>query len=190
MNARYGHFNWIAPFYDAVFGRAGLDALQSLLALEPGLWVLDIGGGTGRVAGALAEARAHAVVVDPSPQMLDRAYGKDLCSVRALAERLPFADESVDRVLVVDAFHHFADQSEAAGELVRVLRPGGLLLLEEPDIRRLPVKGIALAERLALMQSRFLSPLDMQRLFEKEGAELVSLTPHDISVHLLFSKLN
>jgi demethylmenaquinone methyltransferase/2-methoxy-6-polyprenyl-1,4-benzoquinol methylase len=188
MKPRYGHFNWIAPIYDGVFGRAHHDALLAHLSAESGQWVLDIGGGTGRVAGALADLGARVVVVDPSPPMLARARGRGLPAARALAEGLPFADDSVDRAFVVDAFHHFADQPMAARELVRVLRPGGRLVIEEPDIRRMSVKGIAVAERLALMQSRFRSPRDLQLLFAAAGARPLSVTPHEISVHLVFTK--
>jgi hypothetical protein len=46
----------------------------------------------------------------------------------------------------------------AADELWRTLQPGGRLVIEEPDVRLFVVKLVAIAERLALMRSRFLSP--------------------------------
>jgi len=188
LKARYGHFNWIAPFYDGVFGTMHHDALFAHLEAAPGQTVLDIGGGTGRVAQRLAEIGASVVVVDPSPQMLVHADAKQVPAVRGLAEQLPFADGSIERIFVVDAFHHFADQPLAASELVRVLQPGGRLVIEEPDLRHLAVKGIAIAEKLALMQSHFYSPPDLADLFAAQGATVLAITPDQISAHVVMTK--
>ena len=46
-----------------------------------------------------------------------------------------------------------------------VLKPGGLLVIEEPDIRTFGVKLIALAEKLLLMRSHFLAPDEITKLF-------------------------
>ena len=188
FKASYGHFDWAAPFYDRVFGAATHDALFAHLAIEPVHTVLDIGGGTGRVSERLMSLNAQLIVVDPSPQMLAHANAKQLPGVRGLAERLPFVADSIDRILVVDAFHHFADQPLAARELVRVLRPNGRLVIEEPDIRHLAVKGIAVAEKLALMQSHFYSPAALAELFGASGGTVLAVTPDRISVHVLVTK--
>ncbi|HEY52796.1 MAG TPA: methyltransferase domain-containing protein [Caldilineae bacterium] len=188
IKPRYGHFNWIAPIYDRVFGEMHHEVLFGHLQAKPGQLVLDIGGGTGRVAQGLADIGAHIVVVDPSPQMLDGTLEKGIPATRSLAEALPFVSDSIDRIYVVDAFHHFADQALAASELVRVLRPGGRLVIEEPDIRHLAVKGIAVAEKLALMQSHFCTPPDIARLFSQAGAQLLTIAPDRINVHVVLAK--
>ncbi len=64
----------------------------------------------------------------------------------------------------MDAFHHFADQPIALNELWRVLRPGGMLMIEEPDISHLSVKLIALLEKALLMQSTFLKSSELEYL--------------------------
>lgn len=188
IRARYGHFNWIAPIYDRIFGSLQHDGLLAHLQAESGQHILDVGGGTGRVARHLAVGQAHVIVVDPSPVMLAESRKKGLSAVRALAEALPFADNSVERMLIVDAFHHFADQHRAAHELMRILRPGGRLVIEEPDLRRFPVKLIALAEKLALMQSHFYAPDDLAELFRGAGGRLLAIVPDGISVHVVLSK--
>jgi demethylmenaquinone methyltransferase/2-methoxy-6-polyprenyl-1,4-benzoquinol methylase len=91
--------------------------------------------------------------------MLRRAQGKGgIWPVQGRAEMLPFPDACFERVLVVDAFHHFRDKGVALRELFRVLKPGGRLLIEEQDIRRFAIKVIAWVEKIALMNSRFFSP--------------------------------
>ena len=135
IKPRYGHFNWIAPIYDRIFGEAHHEALFGHLQAKPEQLVLDIGGGTGRVAQGLVDIGANVMVADPSPKMLDGTMEKGIPATRSLAEALPFATSSVDRIYIVDAFHHFADQTLAASELVRVLRPGGRMVIEEPDIQ-------------------------------------------------------
>ena len=59
---------------------------------------------------------------------------------------------------MVDALHHVIHQGQTAREMYRVLKPGGRIVIEEPDIRKFGVKLIAVAEKLLLMRSHFLSP--------------------------------
>ncbi len=155
------HFDVLAPLYERVIRPPDIEALCSVLRLPSRgeCWLLDAGGGTGRVAAQLRAHVGHYVVADQAHGMLRQTALKDgLLPVRARVQRLPFADATFHRVVVVDALHHFGDQEGAIDELLRVLRPGGRLLIEEPDIRSWRVKLIALAERLALMQSQFWPP--------------------------------
>ncbi len=131
---------------------------------------------------------------DTSKGMTRQARAKGLLAVRGAVEGLPFAHGSFERLLVVDAFHHFADHQAAARELVRVVRPGGRLVIEEPDIRRWPVKLIALAERLLLMRSRFFDAEALIRLFREAGgvAEVVEPAGDEqpLSFHIVVRRPN
>jgi demethylmenaquinone methyltransferase/2-methoxy-6-polyprenyl-1,4-benzoquinol methylase len=142
-----------------------------LLDLSPQHCVLDAGGGTGRIAKILREYVRQIIVVDISLGMLKEASNKcDLLSVNAPTEYLPFPDMYFDRVLMVDALHHVVDQVKTAHELWRVLKPGGWILLEEPDIRTFAVKLIAVGEKILLMRSHFLTPTCMAGLFDSPSA--------------------
>jgi len=162
-------FHWIAPLYDRIFHFSDPTQLLTLLDLGRDRRLLDVGGGTGRVTSVLAEHVGQACVIDVSWGMLSEATAKGLCAYQGAAEHLPFPDGAFDRILIVDAFHHFRDWPCAAAELMRVLRPGGRIVIEEPDIRNGVVKFIALAERLMLMRSRFYAPADLIRLFHVAG---------------------
>jgi demethylmenaquinone methyltransferase/2-methoxy-6-polyprenyl-1,4-benzoquinol methylase len=72
---------------------------------------------------------------------------------------------------MVDALHHVIDQQQTADELWRVLKPGGRLVIEEPDIRAWSVKLIAAFEKLALMRSHFLAPPQVVSLFAHQPAK-------------------
>jgi ubiquinone/menaquinone biosynthesis C-methylase UbiE len=87
-------------------------------------------------------------------------------------ERLPFADATFDRIVAVDAFHHFADQRAAIAEMWRVLSPRGRLVIEEMNIDTLRIKVVAFAERVALMQSCFYSPRAMGQMLQAAGAQV------------------
>ena len=150
------HFDHLARIYDHFAGRPNLTVLRDLLGLPIRGWMLDDGGGTGRASYPFLSEVGRIVVVDASFPMLRAARRKDrLLAVKSLAEGLPFSDKCFERILVVDAFHHFHDARRSIGELSRVLKQGGRLVIEEPDLRRRAVKAVALAERLLLMKSRF-----------------------------------
>jgi demethylmenaquinone methyltransferase/2-methoxy-6-polyprenyl-1,4-benzoquinol methylase len=169
----FDHFNFLAPWYDRVFTGEGQGLREELLDLRPGLSLLDAGGGTGRISVRLVCQGCLKVVADVSPGMLVEAAGKPgLAPVRAMSERLPFAASTFDRVLMVDALHHVADQQETAQQLFAMLKPGGRLLIEEPDVRKLAVKLIAVGEKLLLMRSHFLRPDRIAALFSKLPVEV------------------
>lgn len=179
-----GHFDLIARFYDRVFHFLGPERLMSLLQAQTSELILDIGGGTGRVSQTFGDDYV-VVVCDPSWGMLREARQKQMIACCGLAEHLPFADAAFDRIVMVDTFHHLRDQHVAAKETLRVLRPGGRLVIEEPDIRRWAVKLTALGERLLLMHSRFHSIADLAHVFEEAGARIVAVEEgHDLNVRL------
>jgi ubiquinone/menaquinone biosynthesis C-methylase UbiE len=102
--------------------------------------ILDAGGGTGATGAWLSE-HGRLVVADMEPMglRLNRERHQAEGFVAADLGRLPFAHGSFDAVLCVTVLYHRLIASPAAvvGELARVTRPGGVVCLLEPGVRRL-----------------------------------------------------
>ncbi len=162
----FDHFDFLAPIYEKVIKpKPPVDLLEHL-NLNQDTHVLDVGGGTGRIAQTLVPHAAEITIVDLSYRMLQETTSKiGLQGVMGGSEHLPFDDETFDAVLMVDALHHVIDQMLSLCELYRVLKPGGTLVVEEPDIFTFAVKLIAIGEKLLGMRSHFLSGEEIASMF-------------------------
>ena len=173
--AKFEHFDFLGPIYDKIFGRGSADALINHAQVKSTNIVLDLGGGTGRVSAAIKPYVQTVHVGDCALGMLRMAQSKGLDALMTCSEHLPYPDRSFDRIIMVDAFHHLADQAMTVKEMWRVLKPGGLIVIEEPDIANFWVKSIALGEKLLLMRSHFKKP---------EKIAQMGNTHHDASVSI------
>lgn len=154
----FDHFNFLSPIYDVIFGRSEDHEMLEIAGVEPGHYLLDVGGGTGRVTVLFDDVTERMLIVDAAFRMLQEAHGKGLSSVNANSETLPLPAKTFDRVIMVDALHHVKNQQQTLNEIWRVLAPGGRMVIEEPDIHNFWVKLVALGEKLALMRSQFIAP--------------------------------
>jgi ubiquinone/menaquinone biosynthesis C-methylase UbiE len=129
---RYFGSMWMSPVNREVI---------RLLDIRPAEQVLDIGAGMGPGAVLAAKAGARVFAVDPTPFMrlvlgVRRLWQPSRDRLEILdgtAEQLPVPDASVDAAWAVNAMHHWSDLDAGIGELARVLRPGGRLLLVDED---------------------------------------------------------
>ena len=106
----------------------------ALRVLGPGAGeFLDVGTGPGRLLEAAALAGWRCTGVDSSPRMLElagrRLAGRDVRLLSGRVEELPVADASFDAVALIGVLERLDDPGRAVGELARVARPGGMVLV-------------------------------------------------------------
>jgi ubiquinone/menaquinone biosynthesis C-methylase UbiE len=119
---------------------AWMRAYAEVVPPERPLTVLDLGSGTGRFTGALADTfGGPAYGVEPSARMREQAPAHPgVTYLDGFAEAIPLPDASCDVALLYLSFHHFTDQQQAFHELRRVLKPGGVVLLRSQFADRMP----------------------------------------------------
>lgn len=138
----------VAPRYDLMndlmsFGihRLWKRAFARAAATRPGERVIDLAGGTGDVAHLMAGSGASVTVVDPSEPMLRQGRRRGpMAQIAAEAERLPFADASLDCVTMAFGIRNVTDMPQALAEIRRVLRPGGRFLCLEFSTAAAPIR--------------------------------------------------
>ena len=100
--------------------------------------ILDVACGPGILSAVLAETAREVVAFDLTPEMLEKA--RQRCARAGLtnvtfqegsATDLPFGDNSFDAVVTRLAIHHFSDPRRVLNEMLRVLRPGGALVVAD-----------------------------------------------------------
>jgi ubiquinone/menaquinone biosynthesis C-methylase UbiE len=124
-------------WFSTPVGRLVMDT-EAALILEmlkpgPGEKILDAGCGTGVFTLDYLVAGAEVTGLDLSASMLavavKKAAGRPFVAVQGDMLALPFTDESFDKAVSVTALEFIADGSRAVGELFRVTKPGGLVVV-------------------------------------------------------------
>ena len=168
----FDHFGFLAPVYETFIKSNPPNKLKDILDLPISGPLLDVGGGTGRISQFLVNDAKGLFIADLSHKMLLESKSKDgLIPVCSHSEKIPFPDSYFERIIMIDALHHVCNQQDTANELWRVLKPGGRIVIEEPNIQHWGVKLVAIAEKIALMRSHFLPPDRISALFSQQNGK-------------------
>lgn len=157
---------------------------SELLKVDPENTVLDLGCGRNPISYHLEPVEV--VGIDPDVRLLKEAKGLSLsdhlcCSV---GDALPFASETFDSVFVQGVVHHLSERQRAAtfAEIHRVLKPGGEVLVLEPDPDRLYRRivwwfadaiGYRHEQSPHVDESGYVSPADIGLLCERADLDVV-----------------
>lgn len=125
---------WFNQLIDGLQFRAVRRAL-ALAAIPRGARLLDVGCGTGRWVRRYGELGFSAVGLDATIGMLQiaRGHGTRAALITGLAQSLPFSDAAFDCLSDITVVQHipYELQSKALQEMVRVIKPGGRMILME-----------------------------------------------------------
>jgi ubiquinone/menaquinone biosynthesis C-methylase UbiE len=151
-----------------------LDELESEYVKRYGAGrdVLEVGCGTGLVLERIRSFARSALGVDLSPGMLAKAQARGLDVVLGSATSLPFEDDRFDVTCSFKVLAHVPEIEKALAEMVRVTRPGGIILAEfyNPYSLRALLKRFGPTGRIAAtaneshVYTRFDSPFSLRKL--------------------------
>jgi ubiquinone/menaquinone biosynthesis C-methylase UbiE len=152
-----------------------------------GLAVLEVGAGTGRDAGEMASLGAEVSALDYSEESLKlmrSALGGDARIVCGDATALPFRSESFDVVYHQGLLEHFRNPSDVLDENVRILKHGGILLVDVPQRYHYYTLAkhalIAAGKWFAGWESEF-SVAQLRKLVEQRGLRVLAVYGHNMS---------
>jgi SAM-dependent methyltransferase len=118
---------------DRFYGAMARDTAAMIAALSPdpllGRVVLDVGGGPGYFADEFRRRGARYVSVEPDPTEMHAAGLPQRGSVRGSGTHLPLRDGVVDICYSSNVVEHVADPWRMCDEMIRVTRPGGLVVI-------------------------------------------------------------
>lgn len=177
------HYNKISKYYDG-FGFGFLKRLfefrlyvEILNYLKSDGAVLDVACGTGNMSFELATKFKRVYGIDISKGMLNRAKLKlETAKAKNMqigflygdGENLPFKDESFDAVTCILAIAHFSDTERAISEMKRVLKDGGVLVFNLPELRDGVLKKI-FEGAMQSLRREFSTDLDSEKLLRILG---------------------
>ena len=165
-------FDAVAPLYEKLRpgARGVFEKITNLVEFKQSDKIIDIGGGTGAIAQFFVGKVDTIEVVDPSSKMIERCrrHSGISCAVGS-GESLPFANKSVDKVILVDALHHITDQEKTIQEIKRVLKKDGTAIIAEYNPESFGGNLIVLLEKLLRLGSIFHTPSQLTATFAKHG---------------------
>ena len=133
----------------------------------------DIGGGYGRLANEYLKRARKVYIFDYSKTELAQAkeiYGDKIETKAGDIYKLPFKDNELDGLMMIRVTHHLKDMPKAIAELYRVLKPGGVAVIEVANKRTLP-KWFAMSPSVPK-----LIHLVKKLLITKKSLPMVSIT--------------
>ena len=165
------HFDLLAPIYDYLIPPIKPREILSNIVLDPSFKVLEVGGGTGRLASFLSKHVGEVYSLEPSLPMLYKSSKSNhfVKHVHGYAEEQPFPNEFFDLVFSVDSLHHWDDQERGLQEIHRVLKPGGELFIAEIHPNTRSGHFIVSMEKAFLMKSCFFTPTQLRELLLQCG---------------------
>jgi len=185
-----------APFAELDIHMNAMDMLVEMSGVGADDSVLDVACGPGLVACEFARSAARVTGIDITEAMIEKARelarGKGLTNVDWVignASPLPFPDSEYSCVITRYSFHHFLDPGAVFGEMIRVCKPGGRVLVADVCVAE---ESSAKYDRMEKLRddshAHALTGPEFSRLFGESGLEDVQYGAYGLDAdveHLL-----
>lgn len=152
-----------ATVYDVIlnfpFYNDHIEQVMAELKPEGGRLYLDLGCGTGSLLNMAERMGFSFIGVDFSPEMLKRAKGKGKGLILADLHHLPLKDSCINGVTSVNVFYQLDDPETFVGEVHRVLKPGGKIVISTPRRGKSSLRFIPELLKAILKNPRILASL-------------------------------
>ncbi len=137
-------FDKVYKYYDkfmAMFNLYKHEEIKFAANIDEHDVVVDIGGGTGKLAKYICNSCKTVYVLDESKKMLSMVNQEEnLVCIRGNALKTPFDDNSIDIVILSDVFHHIKEQKDLIVEISRILKYGGKIVMMDFNRKHIKTK--------------------------------------------------
>lgn len=131
--------------------------------------ILDIGGGTGRLASIMTDLGANVTILDPEVKMTEIAKRRNvnINIINGYSNNTTLKDNSIDLIIMRDTFHHIVEQEETLKECKRVLKLNGKIVIHEFDRKHIIPRLICFFEICCFEKIKMLSADEMMNITKK-----------------------
>lgn len=163
-------FDRVFKHYDRfidLFNFNKMEEIKDILQLEGNEVVLDIGGGTGRLADFISDDCRLVYVLDESKGMLSKIKpNPKVLPILGDALDTDFEDNSIDIVIMSDVIHHIREQAELINETYRILKDSGRIIILDFEKYNLRIRLLRAFEYLLFGKLYFKTSQEMRNLIK------------------------
>ncbi|MHA1202340.1 MAG: class I SAM-dependent methyltransferase [Candidatus Heimdallarchaeaceae archaeon] len=164
-------FSRIAGRYDHIIRGFDLDNIIDDFTYSKEELLVDLGGGTGRVATLFLNYVNECLVLDRSFEMIKQAQNKsrNLLLVQGTGDSMPFRENTIKQIFVNDVLHHIRKQKETLQESHLVLKENGRLIIRDYDRKYIGNIFLFIFEKILRFGSVFFSPQELKDQCQEIG---------------------
>lgn len=169
-------FSNYAFIYDTFMHVFQLDNDQTILSFVPSKRsrILDIGGGTGKIADQLIKRGHQVTILDPCKRMTDIAKKRN-SEIIIIGQAMPFYCSKTYQVIIIrDCLHHIKEYNQTLEAAIKMLEPGGIIMVSDFYPDTFATKFIFLFERFCLEKVYPVSKGHLIRFFREHGLSIKS----------------
>ncbi|MHA1482816.1 MAG: class I SAM-dependent methyltransferase [Candidatus Heimdallarchaeaceae archaeon] len=156
-------FSRIAGRYDQIIKGFDLQKIIDDFTYSKEELLVDLGGGTGRVATLFLDYVNECLILDRSFEMMKQAQNKsrNLILVQGSGDSMPFRENTIKQIFVNDVLHHIKNQNETLQECHLVLKEQGNLIIRDYDRKYIGNIFLFIFEKILRFGSVFFSPQEL-----------------------------